>query len=643
MRFSTLRGRLTWLFVGFFLLVSVSAAVTFRSLDAQSEDALLINLAGRQRMLIQQMTRLTLELDQSDTETLETALAEARSVFDRTLHALRYGGDAPYLAGETAVIPAARAPQLVAQLQEVDRAWRSYAAQLDKVVPSAPGSPERRASLAAVDEQSRPLLLQADAVVRLYQQAATDKVNRLRTLQIGFLIAALLLLALASWLIRSSLLVPLQQLDQVAAQMGMNALATPVQVAGPAEIALLSQTMETMRARLQSSRDELVHLATTLESRVAQRTRELDALNEVSHEITSQLDVQHVLRSVTEKAHSLLDAEVASLCLLDEGGQWLHLSALSGPDGAVVDHRVPAGAAFAREVLASNGSVACGNDHCCEGCHMLTDVYRSSHLAASLHSGERVIGALCVGSLRPDHFSRDAAESLAKLANTASIALENARLYAQAERVAALEERSRIAADMHDGLGQTLSYLGLMTERVMEFLGQGDQEAALERLYRTRETIEQATGEVRRAINRLLDDSRPAPELCTRVQNVLDDFAQESPFRINWLPEVQSSPICSRQTAEQVENIVREALTNVTRHARAQEVAVRLGRVDGHYFVAVQDDGQGFDTSQAKPEGHFGLQVMQARAEHIGGQLQVDSTPGRVATVKLTWPARAGE
>lgn len=643
MRFSTLRGRLTWLFVGFFFLVSVSAAITFRSLDAQSEDALLINLAGRQRMLIQQMTRLTLELDQSDTETLETALAEARSVFDQTLHALRYGGNTPYQAGETAVIPAAREPQLVAQLQEVDRAWRSYSTQLDKIVQSAPDSPERRASLAAVDEQSRPLLQQADAVVRLYQQAAIDKVNRLRTLQVGFLIGALLLLVLASWLIRSSLLVPLQQLDQAAAQIGMNNLATPVQVTGPAEIALLSQTMETMRARLQRSRDELVHLATTLESRVAQRTRELDALNEVSREITSQLDVQHVLRSVTEKARKLLDAEVASLCLLDEGGQWLRLSALSGPDEAVVSHRTAAGAAFAREVLASNGSVACGNDHCCEGCHILTDVYRASHLAAPLRNGNGVIGALCVGSSRANHLSRDSTDSLAKLANTASIALENARLYAQAERVAALEERSRIAADMHDGLGQTLSYLGLMTDQVMELLEQGDQEAALERLYRTRETIEQATGEVRRTINHLLDDSRPAPELCIRVQSVLDDFAQESPFRINWLPEIQSSPNCSRQTGEQVENIVREALTNVTRHAQAQEVAVRLGRVDGHYFVVVQDDGQGFDTSQAKPKGHFGLQVMQARAEHIGGQLQVDSTPGRGTTVRLIWPVRPGD
>jgi len=271
---------------------------------------------------------------------------------------------------------------------------------------------------------------------------------------------------------------------------------------------------------------------------------------------------------------------------------------------------------------------------------MLSDVYRASHLAAPLRSGERVIGALCVGSPQPDHFSSESSASLAKLANTASIALENARLYAQAERVAALEERSRIAADMHDGLGQTLSYLGLMTDQVVEFLTKGNDKAALERLHKTRETIEQATAEVRRAINRLLDESLPAPELYTRVQNALDDFAQENPLRINWLPEVQSTPTCSRETSEQVVNIVREALTNTARHAQAQEVSVRLGRVDGHYFVVVQDDGKGFDPSQARRRGHFGLKIMQARAEHIGGRLQVDSTSGSGTTIRLMWPVQ---
>ena len=124
---------------------------------------------------------------------------------------------------------------------------------------------------------------------------------------------------------------PQQQLDQAAERIGADDLTTPVQMAGPREISLRARTMETMRARLNASRAELLRLAASLEERVAQRTRELDALNEVSREISSQLDVQYVLDSVTGKAHGLLGADTAVLCLLDEQGDWLHLRSLSWP------------------------------------------------------------------------------------------------------------------------------------------------------------------------------------------------------------------------------------------------------------------------------------------------------------------------
>ena len=118
-------------------------------------------------------------------------------------------------------------------------------------------------------------------------------------------------------------------------------------------------------------------------------------------------------------------------------------------------------------------AMICGVSSCQGGCRMLSDEYRVSHLAAPLRIGDRVIGALCVGSPAQNHFAAESADMLTKLANVAVIALENARLFAQAERVATLEERRRVAAEMHDGLGQTLSYLGLMTDQVVEFLSDG--------------------------------------------------------------------------------------------------------------------------------------------------------------------------
>jgi signal transduction histidine kinase len=191
---------------------------------------------------------------------------------------------------------------------------------------------------------------------------------------------------------------------------------------------------------------------------------------------------------------------------------------------------------------------------------------------------------------------------------------------------------------MHDGLGQTLSYLGLMTDQVVDFLSDGEEGAALERLHKTRETISKATGDVRRAINSLMDETSVNKDLCTRLHNTLDEIASQHDLEPVWRSDTESTPDCSPQTAEQVYNIIHEALTNVARHANAKKISVQIGQNNGNYFVTVEDSGRGFDTTQSAPGGHFGLQIMEARAKHIGGEIEVQSAPGIGTRVTLTWP-----
>lgn len=106
---------------------------------------------------------------------------------------------------------------------------------------------------------------------------------------------------------------------------------------------------------------------------------------------------------------------------------------------------------------------------------------------------------------------------------------------------------------------------------------------------------------------------------------------------------MESAPDCSRQVAEQVLNVMRESLKNVARHTEAKSVTARLGQNNGYYFISIEDDGKGFDTSQPEPSGHFGLQIMQARAAHIGGRVEIESAPGRGTRVTLTWSAGRDE
>jgi len=633
-----LQVQLAILFTAFVLLVVISVGVTFWGLQTQQQDALVINLSGRQRMLVQQMTRLALQLQNGD-ESVASSLAESVQIFSQTLTALRNGGTAPYLTDSFVSLPVTGDPGLVAALDEVDFAWNEYRSTLEAMASSTSGSALLQSTLA---EQSDDLVQKADMVVRLFEAASTAKVNRLRSIQITFLACALVLLAAGAWITRRSLLKPLGDLGLAAKRLGENDLDTPVQVEGPVEMRELSQAFDEMRTRLYTAREELIQWNATLEQRVAQRTHELETLNEVSREISSRLDIQQVLNSVTEKARTLLGGEVASLCLMDTNQHWIKLQAISGPQHAVVGDTMRADEGFADTILTGDQAMTCGVSSCRGGCRMLSAEYRTSHLAAPLRVGDRVIGALCVGSPLQNRFAAESAEMLTKLANVAAIAMENARLFAQAERVATLEERRRVATEMHDGLGQTLSYLGLMTDQVVEFIADGREGAALEHLNKTRETIGKATRDVRRAINSLMDETPRQTNLYANLREALDEIASEHGLKADWRVDADSAPECSPPAAEQVYNITREALVNAARHANAKQLSVQVGRNNGDYFVIIEDDGQGFDTSQPAPSGHFGLRIMQARAKHIGGRVEIHSAPGRGTRVTLLWSAESG-
>ncbi len=632
----SLKSRLGLIFLAFALIVLTSVGATTWGLEAQRQDALVINLAGRQRMLIQTMSRLALELQDHPAETVRSALQEAESAFGQTLTALRDGGLAPYLP-DAAELPGTRDAAIRSALDDMERGWTDFHATLDALIELPPESTSFNVALTDANQQSTVLLQQADLVVRLFQSEAAEKITFLRLIQIGFLLSALALLIAGGVLVHRSLLRPLSELRQAADRLGQQDLAGQVNVAGPEEIASLAGAFEAMRASLQSAQGELIQLNESLERRVAQRTLELEALHEVSREISSQLDLEKVLESITDKARLLLSADVASLCLLEQGANWLNLQALSGEGGAVIGSRVGAQDDFVGSVLSSRRASVCPAGGNPGGCQILSRRYRASHLAAPLRIGERVIGALCVGSQREASFGPEAAETLTKLAASAAVALENARLYTQAEKVAALEERSRIAAEIHDGLGQTLSYLGLMLDQAADLMAGGQAGLAIQRLRHTRERVDQATREVRQAISQLMTSVEANLDLSKALERTVRELAGQNAVQVDWRNELDAPPRCSREMIEQVARVVGEALNNAIHHAGARRILVSICESVSGYQVSVQDDGRGFDPDRPGKDGHFGLQIMRARAAHINGALRIDSIPARGTTVTLEW------
>ena len=445
----SLRIKLSLLFVSFLTLVTISVAVTAWMVDDQKADALVINLAGRQRMLIQQITREALQTGrEADRAAHLQAMHEAAGRFDQTLDALLNGGPAPYLPGEQVTIPAAERASIRRELGAIGNSWTVFAGHLATIETADADSPALLAALEAVERLAPDLADQTDRVVRLYEDESTRKIARLRWIQAGFFAGAVALLIAGLVVVRRSVILPLGALGQAARRIGQGDLDEPVTVGGPRELAALAHRFEAMRVQLKAGHDDL-------ELRVRQRTRELTALYDVIREISTHLEIDHVLQSVTVKARDLIDSDIAFLCLLEDDGRTLTLKSHVGPPDAVCGTCVLAQRSVAGRVLDHAGAMICD----VQGCRNVAPRYRASHMAAPLRAGDQVIGALCVGSARRELYSTDQVRLLTELANSTAIALDNARLYEQAERLAALEERQRIAADMHDGLAQTLSYV----------------------------------------------------------------------------------------------------------------------------------------------------------------------------------------
>ncbi len=636
---STIRGRLGAFFLAFTLLVMVSVTLTFWGIESQKQDARVINLAGRQRMLVQQMATLALELEQGRSATT-IELSRAQTVFEQTLNALQNGGPAPYQDQVTVELPAANESGIQQQLATVEQTWGEFHSALQSTLQAVPGSSQHLQAQARMEQLTPLLVSQADQAVRLYEALSLQKISRLRWLQMGFLLTALLLLTLGWLTTQTTVIQPLNELGKIARRIGSGDLHTPVSLDGLAEIQVLRETLETMRNGLDSSRHELLALTTELEKRVDQRTRALEALYTVSQEISSHLDIQNVLGTVTDKARLLLGGEAAFLCLPDAEGKMLGLHAISGPEQAATLSHSPLRSIPARDVLANDQALLAAGPGCFGFCEIISPAYRRSHIAAPLRAGEQVLGALCVGSSQPGAFDREALRLLTQLANVTAVALLNARLYEQAEHAATLEERQRLAAEMHDGLLQTLSFLRLAADQLQEQIENDMLDQANITLQRMQRARQQAEAEIRQAITSLQREFPLRDSLQQELEDLARQFSQPG-SEVTWNTAIDRPLVLPLEESEQVLRMVHEALSNARHHSQASHITLGLERQEGEYRVYIADDGLGFDPQSQPEDGqpHFGLSILRARASRIHGRVEIHSSPGHGTRVCLAWPA----
>ncbi len=358
---------------------------------------------------------------------------------------------------------------------------------------------------------------------------------------------------------------------------------------------------------------------------------QVQALHRVGMEISSLLSLDRIFRTVVESARVILRTDVAGLCLLREGGSHLEVAAVAGPWDEIMG---PGSTGCCDQAAASCGDTLLR-------CHETHKGRGIAHLAAPLKRGDQVVGVLCVGSATPRAFGEAERNLLGGLAAQAAIAIENARLYDAVRGMATVEERERLAREMHDGLAQALGFLNLklaLAERMVD----GDRANPMRgSLAEMRKVAGDAYDEVRQAIFGLRTMVSRGLGLIPTLSEYLHEFSQQVGFEVKLEARDESDLIrLSPEVEVQLVRIVQEALHNVRKHAGARTAWVRFWREGEEILMSVEDDGAGFDPGAPPTDGrrHFGLATMKERAESVGGTLTVRSAAGTGTQVVVRLP-----
>jgi PAS domain S-box-containing protein len=371
----------------------------------------------------------------------------------------------------------------------------------------------------------------------------------------------------------------------------------------------------------------------------------LARLHEAGFLLNSSLDTATIYDQIAEQGAKLLNCEVANLYLWDEGrGEAIAYSSY-GVEGAGISglRLMPEESQVLAELIDHRRPVAIKNH---ETDPRVSGAYRErfkikAELALPLLVHERLLGFLfLIDQKGPRLWLAEEIDWAESLVNHASIALENALLYERVERAAALEERQRIAAEIHDGLAQTLGYLGLKADQTAELIGAGQGESAVEELGRMRDAIGQASQEVRGSIASLQQSPYSHRPLQAWLSDLVAEYSQDGGTPITWVSHIDDPLLLPPSHVEQVLRVVQEALLNAGRHAEAREISVSLEQRNGQVAVTVEDDGKGFDPGAQPSDSRmrFGLSIMRARAARLRGGIQIHTAPGEGTGVILTWP-----
>lgn len=347
-----------------------------------------------------------------------------------------------------------------------------------------------------------------------------------------------------------------------------------------------------------------------LEFAEQEQRRFAEALRDTAAVLTSTLDFDEVLDRILENIERVVPHDTARITLVDSSG----------------------------EQIARQRSTIPPSDYA-----VFRPVDSRAYAGVPIRLQDKTIGYLHIYSETPNAFTEDDTVRLNAFAEQAAIAIQNARLFHQSHELAAIEERQRLARELHDSVSQTIFTCSAMTESALR-RWERDPQRAHELMTEAHRLTVTALSEMRILLLELRPESLANISLKQLFQQYLEPMQSRREFKLDmYLDDVDTLP---GDVQIALYRIAQEALNNIEKHARAKRVSIAVKDYSDRLELRIHDDGAGFHVTEVAATS-LGLGIMRERAVAIGADLKIDSTPGYGTQITVIWtkelqPSREG-
>jgi signal transduction histidine kinase len=367
---------------------------------------------------------------------------------------------------------------------------------------------------------------------------------------------------------------------------------------------------------------------------IDQRRQEIEALYQADEELHRHLELDQVLQALVETAINILQADKGTLLVWDEAREFLLVRASLGfsPE-TLASISIAPGEGIAGQV-GTTGEPAIIQDTGTDP-RATQEIVQAegirSFMQVPITIDEEIFGVFSADFIQPHSFSIDEQRLLISLAQRAALAIENARLYEQAQELGILQERNRLARDLHDSVTQSMYSVTMYADAASKQLTTKQPSAAAENLKKLRDVIKEATRDLRLLIFELRPQIIQEEGLAAAIEARLDAVENRSGVQIDFVVEGESSlPFFIE---DGLYRITLEALTNALKHSKSDQIRIGLQFDQNAATIEIQDNGIGFDPATVQESGGMGINSMKERAAEIGAQLDMESNPGEGAQV----------